>query len=113
MNETKLIIDSDTVMVASECVLTSYQTLLNSVYDAEMKYLHAKNLYEKTEARLWIHTDFEAVLEKSRPTEQDKKMYCKEQLLPLKETRDAHKANLDDIKRMYELAVKYGLEVLQ
>ena len=113
MNETKIIMDSDTVMVASECVLTSYQTLLNSLYDAETKYLHAKNLYEKREAKLWLHTDFEAALEKSRPTETDKKMYLREMLLPLKESRDSAKANLDDIRRMYELAVKFGLEVLQ
>lgn len=112
MNE-KLVIDSDTVLVTSECVLTSYQTLLNSVYDAEIKYLHAKNLYEKTEARLWIHTDWSEVLDKAKPTETDKKMYLKEQLLSLKESRDAQKANLDDIKRMYELSLKYGLEVLR
>ena len=112
MNETKVIIDSDVVGVASECVLTSYQTLLNSVYDAETKYLHAKNLYEKKEVRLWLYTDF-TILGKKKPTETDKKMYIRETLLPLKESRDAAKANLDDIKRMYELALKYGIEVLQ
>lgn len=113
MNETKVIIDSDVVSVASECVLTSYQALLNSVYDAETKYLHDKNLYEKNEAKMWLRTDFKTVLGKKKPTETDKKMYIREKLLPLKEARDSSKANLDDIKRMYELAVKYGIEVLR
>ena len=98
--------------VASEHKITSYQELLNCLYDADVKYQFWKNVHEKTEADLWLNTDWSEVLDKSKPTETDKKMFIRNELQDVKELRDGCKMEYDDFKRMFEVSMKYGLEVL-
>lgn len=101
------------VDVTSYCVLTSYQSLLNSVYNAELAYLNAKKQYEKEEVRQWLTCDNDLEFQSKKRTVKEKEMWIKDKILHLKENRDAAKANLDDIKRIYEIALKYGLEALK
>jgi len=106
-------IEQEDCMVASERKITNYQELLEEVYDAEVKYQFWKNTYERTEVDLWLCTDWEEVFPNKKPTVKDKEMWIKNELQDAKELRDTFKMNLDDVKRLYELALKYGLEVVQ
>ena len=100
-------------MVASEHRVQSYQELLNCLYDCEIKDQFWKNVYEQTEADLWLNTDWSEALDKPKPTETDKKMYIRKELSEVKELRDGCKMEYEDFKRMFEVSMKYGLEALQ
>ena len=104
--------DTSEYIVGSEHRVSSFQELLNCLYDADVKYQFWKNVYEQTEADLWLNTDWSEVLDKPKPTETDKKMYIRKEIQEAKELRDTCKMEYDDFKRMFEAAMKYGLECL-
>ena len=99
-------------LVPSTCKVESYQELLNGLYDADVKYQFWKNVYEKTEVDLWLNTNWEDVFQDKKPTVKDKEMFIKQELAEAKELRDTCKMDYEDWKRMFEVAMKYGLEVL-
>lgn len=93
--------------VASKHHISSYQELLNCVFSAEMDYQYWKNKYDRKEVKLWLDTKWDEVFDK-KPTVDEKKMYIKRELQDVKKFRDSHKMYLDDVKRLYEVALKYG-----
>lgn len=98
--------------VASEHKVSSYQELLNCLYDAEIKYQFWKNVHDNTEVDLWLDTDWEEIFQDKKPTVKDKEMFIKRELKEARELRDTCRMEYDDFKRMFELAMKYGLECL-
>ena len=71
--------------------------------DVQLDYAAKKLLYKEREADLLLHTDFEEVLGKKRPTVDEKKAWL---LLQMKE--DKHEVNhaealVDKLKRDYEI----------
>ena len=89
-----------------------YDDLLSILYHSEKEYIQSKSDYEKQECDLWLNTEWENVFEK-KPTQKDKEMYIKQSLVTFKSTRDYNKAKYENFKRMYELSLKYSLEVLR
>lgn len=89
-----------------------YDDLLTILYHSENAYIQSKIDYEKQECDLWLNTEWENVFEK-KPTQKDKEMFVKQSLVPLKSIRDFNKAKYENFKRMYELSLKYTLEVLR
>lgn len=90
-----------------------YDDLLSILYNSEAEYINSKIEYEKQEVDLWLNTNFEEVMDKPKLTVKEKEMYVKQMLLPLKLARDSDKAHYEHFKRMYELSLKYSLEVLR
>lgn len=90
-----------------------YDDLLELLYQAEKTYINSKIEYERQEAKTWLDTNWEEIFPNKKPTETDKKMYVKKSLAGLKDSRDSHKAEYENLKRMYDLALKYSLEVLR
>lgn len=90
-----------------------YDDLLGLLYQAERTYINSKIEYEKQEAKTWLDTNWEEIFSNKKPTETDKKMYVKKSLAGLKDSRDSNKAKYENLKRMYDLALKYSLEVLR
>lgn len=99
--------------IASEARIMSYQDLMNCLYEAEVRYQFWRNTYEKAEASLWLDTPWDEVFETKKPTVKDKEMWIRVELVEAKELRDSCKLEYDHYRRMYELALKYGLEVVQ
>lgn len=108
----ELLDDTNWTFVTPVARVTSYQELLSCLYDSEVKYMFWKNSYEKTEADLWLNTDWDEVFENKKPTVKDKEMWIRNELVETKELCDTCKLNYDNYKRMYKLALEYGLEVL-
>lgn len=104
--------EEDTLCVASEHRVSSFQELLNCFFDADVQYQFWKDVYEQTEADLWLNTDWSEVFDKPKPTETDKKMFIKQELKETKELRDTCKMDYEAWKRMFDVAMKYGLEAL-
>lgn len=90
-----------------------YDDLLSLLYHSEEAYISSKYEYEKQEVELWLDTNWEEIFPEKKPTQKDKEMYIKKSLLPLKFLRDTNKAGYENFKRMYELSLKYSLEVLR
>lgn len=90
-----------------------YDDLLSLLYHSEEAYINSKYEYEKQEVDLWLDTNWEEIFTEKKPTQKDKEMYIKKCLLPLKFLRDTNKAGYENFKRMYELSLKYSLEVLR
>ena len=90
-----------------------YDDLLELLYQAEKTYINSKIEYERQESKTWLDTNWEEILPNKKPTETDKKMYVKKSLAGLKDSRDTNKAKYENLKRMYDLALKYSLEVLR
>ena len=90
-----------------------YDDLLELLYQAEKTYINSKIEYERQEAKTWLDTNWEEIFPNKKPTETDKKMYVKKSLAGLKDSRDSNKAEYENFKRMYELSLKYSLEVLR
>lgn len=90
-----------------------YDDLLIILYNSEAAYISSKRAYEKQEAHLWLNTNWEEVFPDKKPTQKDKEMYVKEGLILFKFIRDSNKAKYDHFKRMFDLSLKYSLEVLR
>ena len=90
-----------------------YGDLLNLLYAAKVEYISSKNKYEQQEVDLWLNTNFEEVMDRPKLTLKEKEMYAKKCLLPLKLIRDLKESEYETFKRMYELSLKYSLEVLR
>ena len=90
-----------------------YDDLLTILYAAEENYINSKIEYEKQEVSLWLDTNWGEIFPEKKPTQKDKEMYVKKGLIPLKVLRDTNKARYENFKRMYELSLKYSLEVLR
>ena len=104
--------DTSEYIVGSEHRVSSFQELLNCLYDADVKYQFWKNVYEQTEADLWLNTNWDEVFPDKKPTVKDKEMFIKQELQEAKELRDTCKMEYEDFKRMFEVSMKYGLECL-
>lgn len=89
-----------------------YNDLLTLLYQSNEAYINSKYEYEKNEAELWLETNFEEVLGPDC-SYQDKCLYVKKLLLPFKLVKDTDKSRYDNFKRMYDLALKYSIEVLR
>ena len=79
------------------------KSINEQLVDAQLDYAAKKLLYKEREADLLLHTDFEEVLGKKRPTVDEKKAWL---LLQMKE--DKHEVNhaealVDKLKRDYEI----------
>ena len=79
------------------------KSINEQLVDAQLDYAAKKLLYKEREADLLLHTDFEEVLGKKRPTVDEKKSWL---LLQMKE--DKHEVNhaealVDKLKRDYEI----------
>lgn len=91
----------------------NYSDLLAILYAAEENYIQTKSEYEEREVTLWFDTDWDEVFPERKPTQKEKEMHIKNCLSPLKLLRDLRKARYDNFKRMYELSLKYTIEVLR
>ena len=79
------------------------KSINEQLVDAQLDYAAKKLLYKEKEADLLLHTDFEEVLGKKRPTVDEKKSWL---LLQMKEAK--HELNhaevlVEKLKRDYEI----------
>ena len=111
--ESNMSIEKENEKILYNGFIGSYNDLLDKLHDKQMIYLHAKQNYEAAEVKLWLNTNFEFVLSKEKVTQKEKEYYVKKKLLPLNEDLNAAKLAFDDWKRLYDIALKYSLEVLR
>ena len=92
--------------------ISNYEELIDNMFQVDVKYNFWKNKYEQSEVELWLETDWNEVFPDKKPTVKDKEMWIKKELAEIKELRDTAKLQFDDLKRLYDLVMKYGIEVL-
>ena len=71
--------------------------------DAQLDYAAKKLLYKEREADLLLHTDFEEVLGKKRPTVDEKKAYITRELSDAKHKLNHAEVLVEKLKRDYEI----------
>lgn len=91
----------------------NFNDLICEVSTAELLYMKAKQDYESEEVDLWLYTNWDEAFDGKKPTQKDKEFWIKKQLLPLKETLNAAELHMKDIRRIYDVAYKYSLEVVR
>jgi len=93
-------------------LVKDYGELMDALYDHEIQYTFWKNAYERREVELWLETDWAEVFDGKKPTVKDKEMWIKQELMELKELRDTTRIRFESFKKLYEMVLKYGFEVL-
>lgn len=88
--------------------LESYVALLGK---AQKEYVINIKNYNEKKSRLWLETDFAEVLEKGRPTVDEKKAYVTSQTLTEKTDRDNAYYNIQYIKSKIDVCYA-KLEIL-
>lgn len=91
----------------------NFMDLICEVSTAELNYMKAKQDYESSEASLWLYTNWDEAFDGKKPTQKDKEFWIKKQLLPLKETLNVAELRMKDVRRIYDVAYKYSLEVVR
>ena len=92
--------------------INTYEDLVDNMFQVDVQYTFWKNKYEQAEVELWLETDWNEVFPDKKPTVKDKEMWIKKELAEVKELRDTAKLQFDDLRRLYDLVMKYGIEVL-
>jgi len=93
----------------------SFIELIIALHNSEEDYMKAKSEYECMEADLWLYTDWETALQPrtSKPTQKDKEFWVKKQLVPIKQKLNAAELRMKYIRRLFDVAYKYSIEVIR
>ncbi len=84
-------------------LIEELHNLNDSIVDLTIEYYIKKMELKKKEAKLLLHTDFEEVLGKKRPTVAEKDAWVLLQTTELKDAVVEAQAQLDSVKRGYEI----------
>lgn len=87
--------------------------LIEEIEVTTNQYVDLKWRIELEESKMWLETDWVAVLNKAKPTQKDKEYYIKQQLNGDKKELEFIRAIIDSLKRKYEvklLEYKFSLE---
>ena len=69
-------------------IIKEKEALINDLDDLNNQLLKATMNYKLKQSELWLETDFGTILNKSRPTVDEKKAYVFEHSMVLREQRD-------------------------
>lgn len=99
---------------------TNFMELIIAVANAEALFKESKMKYEHTHNRLLLNIDWNGINEDREEQglpklgNQDmKNAYIDEQLLPLKSDLSRYERRYYDLKRKYDVALKYSFETLK
>ena len=79
------------------------KSINEQLVDAQLDYAAKKLLYKEKEADLLLHTDFEEVLGKKRPTVDEKKAWLLLEMKEAKQELNDAEVEVDRLKRDYEI----------
>lgn len=90
-------------MVTINELISEKEKWINDLKEANHELCIATSHYKQIQAKLWLDTDFEDVLCKSRPTVDEKKSYVTLHSLEHRNQRDLAQYNKEYILKMIEL----------
>lgn len=90
-------------MVSAVDIIEEKEKWIKELKKCNSELLNATSDYKGFQARLWLETDFEEVLNKKRPTVDEKKAYVTSKTLPHRDLRDIALYNKEYVLKMIDL----------
>ena len=90
-------------MVSAVDIIDEKEKWIDELKRCNSNLLTATSQYKEVQAKLWLETNFEEVLNKKRPTVDEKKAYVTSKSLAYKDLRDVAVYNKEYILKMIEL----------